>query len=697
VSFNRMFMLSLYLTLISSSTVIAAAEHEPIYMLLMIAACVLHAAVSARRPNFALPRSAIIAMAFFAVGYAIYDIRTAEYVLFSAAHFIVILQIIKLFHIKRDRDIKELLLMSFVLAGVSAVLTADILFAPTLVLYVMCGVASQMLFTIRNDMTAGGAEPAVTRRMIGIGVALTVGCLAGATTVFLTFPRIGPSFTPLVRQFRAGLTGFSETVSLRGSGTLEPNPQIVFRAALSGPKAAVACDAEQLLWRGISLEHFDGNMWTINHHGTLSDERSLMLPYDIITDQTDVLTQTIELAPNHSRVLFGMALVGRLEMLNTRNNRVMYNRRRHTFALRTNRPGSIIYRVDSLPPPPESVLATASPNVREPIRRDNSQLPDAIRSRVRPLARQIAPDSACPTRHEKVRAVLQYLKRNYTYSSELPGDVEDPVGHFLFEKKHGHCEMFASSMVVLLRSLDIPARMVNGYKGGEWNEFLKAYLVRQSNAHAWVEVYYPGTYQMPGNSSETGSWVEFDPTPAGGDAPAGGLVAYIARALDYIHIRWNDNVIDYGRDQQATLAKYLTNLLSHAVGWMNTAPREKQTLVQLAQQALLIVPAAAAALGAALLCVALLRRRPRRSKTSVSRSRTKFYRELIRLLERRGHRRLSSQTPLEFARCVLAAEGPQWSGVQTITEGFCRVRYGNAENAAEAEAALKELRNLAKR
>ena len=96
------------------------------------------------------------------------------------------------------------------------------------------------------------------------------------------------------------------------------------------------------------------------------------------------------------------------------------------------------------------------------------------------------------------------------YTLQLSRTVpHDPLANFLFERKQGHCEYFASSMAVMLRTLGIPSRVVNGFRTGEFNDLTSQYVVRASNAHSWVEAYFPGY-----------GWIAFDPTPGRGDAGA---------------------------------------------------------------------------------------------------------------------------------------------------------------------------------
>jgi transglutaminase-like putative cysteine protease len=114
-------------------------------------------------------------------------------------------------------------------------------------------------------------------------------------------------------------------------------------------------------------------------------------------------------------------------------------------------------------------------------------------------------------RYDQVRAIEKYLKQNYTYDLGVPPQERegDAVSYFLFDEKRGYCEHFASAMAVMARSAGIPARVVTGYGGGEYNPFTGLWEIRESDAHAWVEIYFG-----------TAGWVPFDPTP-GFDVPGG--------------------------------------------------------------------------------------------------------------------------------------------------------------------------------
>ena len=143
---------------------------------------------------------------------------------------------------------------------------------------------------------------------------------------------------------------------------------------------------------------------------------------------------------------------------------------------------------------------------------------------------------------QRAQRIWQHLRTDYSYSTELLGrGGASPIQDFLFRDRRGHCEYFASAMVLLLRSQEIPARLVTGFYGAEYSPWEGGYVVRQSNAHAWVEAWLP----------ERG-WTVFDPTPDDGlPSPASsGLLSSARQAWDALVFRWNRWVISYDFEDQ---------------------------------------------------------------------------------------------------------------------------------------------------
>jgi hypothetical protein len=287
-----------------------------------------------------------------------------------------------------------------------------------------------------------------------------------------------------------------------------------------------------------------------------------------------------------------------------------------------------------------------------------------------------------PTPYDKARAIENFLRSRYGYTLNLvgkPGD--DPLAHFLFVTRAGHCEYFASAMTILLRTLDIPAREVNGFLPGEYNDLAGDYIVRGSDAHSWVEVFFPGS-----------GWVTFDPTPAAADTS--GLLSRLAKYIDWVELSWSEWVVNYDFAHQVQMAQTLQrssqNWTQAVRAWFERAQihnRQRLKTMQLRHGILgLLLPVVLILLLVVLrydLIGKTMRRlrlywhlhtpeAPQANPLLASR----LYAELLRLLERHGFARRAAQTPLEFAMSVhTPVLAP---AVSEFTHIYASARYGGA-------------------
>src|SRR6185503_20252477 len=197
-------------------------------------------------------------------------------------------------------------------------------------------------------------------------------------------------------------------------------------------------------------------------------------------------------------------------------------------------------------------------------------LPEDLDPQIRDLAQKITAEAKTPL--EKVVRIEAYLKRNYKYTLTLtwnPGTK--PLSAFLFNAKSGHCEYFASAMAVLLRASGVPTRMVNGFLMGDYNPIGDAYIVRESDAHSWVEVYLPGA-----------GWTEFDPTPGSSTQPDAGLFAQLHNYADALGLFWNTYVLTYDTDSQGQLFR---NVQEQAESIHQNLEKRRNSLALMARRA----------------------------------------------------------------------------------------------------------------
>src|SRR5690606_38276448 len=147
-------------------------------------------------------------------------------------------------------------------------------------------------------------------------------------------------------------------------------------------------------------------------------------------------------------------------------------------------------------------------------------LPGGLPNRIGQLARKWAGDASDPDVIAKRLEVR--LRTDYRYDLDSPsGAAEQPLDHFLFESRSGHCEFYSTSMAVMLRTLGIPSRNVTGFMGGTFNRFGEFYAVRQGEAHSWVEAHIAGI-----------GWRRYDPTPAAAAEPTAKMNGMLALMRD---------------------------------------------------------------------------------------------------------------------------------------------------------------------
>ena len=226
------------------------------------------------------------------------------------------------------------------------------------------------------------------------------------------------------------------------------------------------------------------------------------------------------------------------------------------------------YEASSAPPnatPAE--LRVAGSNYPPDIRTHYLQMPE-LDPRVAELARQATSPAANP--YDKAMALQTYLQTRYQYTLDQGSiSAKDPLANFLFVRKAGHCEYFATAMTMMLRTLGIPSRYINGFQTGEYNDVGGDYIVRASDAHSWVEAYFPGR-----------GWITFDPTPAG-EAASHGWYASFAKYMDWIQYQWGEWIINYDFIHQVSLGQGVGRASRQwANGAKERASRERDALVE---------------------------------------------------------------------------------------------------------------------
>jgi hypothetical protein len=268
--------------------------------------------------------------------------------------------------------------------------------------------------------------------------------------------------------------------------------------------------------------------------------------------------------------------------------------------------------------------------------------------------------------YKQARTIERHLRKDYTYDLDSPsGANPDPLDHFLFDSKRGHCEFYSTAMAVMLRELGVPSRNATGFIGGTYNGFGEFYAVRQGDAHSWVEAFLPGR-----------GWTRFDPTPPASAAPQSeinGVFAFVRDLLEASAQRWNHHVVGYNLRQQVDLLrsvrdKYRRLKVSSKLG---LSSRRTWPL----------------AVGVLLLLVGVYYLVKQRRKTTATEEAPEvvaarnhevidLYRSLEAVLAHHGAARPASTPPLAHARSLSEIGHPLGAEALALTELYIEVRFG---------------------
>jgi hypothetical protein len=711
---ERFFRASLFLLLLTSAATLISTGKLDLVTTLVLPAALVYKGIRWWRGKSAelLPTTATwlvtVYLAFFPLDMFLFSrafvatsSNPAMYAaVLAAVHFLLFVQIIRLYSATTDRDALFLAMLSFAGILASAILTVDTAFLVFFFVFLLFGVATFVGLEIRRG--AKGAvfvsletRPEKSRRfnraLALAACSVAIGSILTGGVLFFFFPRFGAGYLGRAGLQPSLMTGFTDDVELGQIGEIKKDSAVVMRVKTGKPIAYPL-----LRWRGLALTSFDGKRWMSpdhRHYVVLAAPDGWIYPGDSnrrLQLSPGAVRYEVLLQPLATAAIFApsnvVALRGNFSGGSLRsgaNSLGSYLLRDATESLRmpTNNFINIRYEGFSIFPKvfPEKLRA-ASADYPPEILDTYLQLP-RLDPRIPLLASRITARAKTP--YDKTVAIETYLRTQFAYTLELTGKPgEDPLAHFLFETRAGHCEYFASAMAVMLRTLDIPSREVNGFLPGEYNDLGGDYIVRASDAHSWVEVYFPGR-----------GWLTFDPTPASTDDHS-GLFSRLNQYMDWMELTWNEWVINYDFAHQAALAQ---NLQHDSRNWNDALRkwfakkqemgRERLKFWQSRHDTLSIVLPVLLVFFLIVLRFQWIGRGIRRlrlfwqlrspqAKSANPQLASRLYAELLHLLERRGFPRRVSQTPLEFAAVVdVPALAP---AVREFTEIYAHARFGGA-------------------
>lgn len=634
--------------------------------------------------------------------------------LLAAIHLMLFATIVRLFSAKTTRDYLFLALLAFGSMLAAAILTVDTMFLLFFLLFLALAISTFISLEMQrsaDDSASALIEtgtPAARRLNRALSITsgtVGVAALVLGAVIFFLIPRFTAGYLSGFNLQPSLISGFSDNVELGQIGEIKRSSSVVMRIEVQGdPKAAAA-----MHWRGIALTTFDGRRWFNDSHQPFAVSQgpdgwlSLARDVDPLSPNARYrmpLHYTVLLEPMASDALFVAADPLRLrgQFVSDANGGGAALRRTYVVEDRTGSISNPFHNfenvqyeaVSAVPAVPMDLLRNAGADYADDIRAHYLQLPH-LDPRIPALARQIAGRATNP--YDQARAIESYLRNNYGYTLDLSTTPpSDPLANFLFQRRAGHCEYFATAMTVMMRTLGVPARYINGFLPGEFNSVGGDYIIRASDAHSWVEVYFPGY-----------GWLTFDPTPTSDEKPP-GLFARAGFYLDWFELQWNEWIINYDFFHQYTLAQTLQRTSRDwTARWRHifdntrntAADRVRAGLDRLAATPLWLV-VTLALLAIAGLCARsrTLRERlllawrvnARAGHPVPPHAAALFYRRMLLLLERRGWRKADAQTPLEFA-ASLPQDGAS-APVAQLTELYQASRFGGQRADAKTFAAL---------
>jgi len=458
--------------------------------------------------------------------------------------FLLLLMALKLLEMRARRDVFVVIFLCFF------ILLTQFLFSQGLPIAVLTLLAVVLLFFVLVSVNLVEADLPAGRKLRLVGLVLAK-AVPLAAAMFVLFPRVSGPLWGLPGDASGGRSGLSDSMTPGSISRLLESNDIAFRVRFEGTPPP----SEERYWRGPVFGHFGGRTWA-----PLRDRTAPVPSLEIRADARSAIDYTVTLEPSDREWLFALEMpaVDRVDGVGARfgadaqllttialNERVRYGVRSYTR-----------YSV-GLNETPQSL-------------REWTQLPAGFNPRTTEFAQALRRTNPQADGNEKlVVAVLDHLRRgSFTYTLAPPLLGRHSIDEFLFDTREGFCEHFSSAFVVLMRALDVPARVVTGYQGGDLNPVDDFMTVRQSDAHAWAEVWLAGR-----------GWVRIDPTAAvapvrieRGAAEIARQQGFVPRAFDVANFgllrslrfnwealqnAWNQWVLSYSSERQRALLSWL--------------------------------------------------------------------------------------------------------------------------------------------
>jgi len=643
------------------------------------AALILRVLMIAGVLRFELPPAIVTALTIAYIGFYPIDYYYVSRAFIPAAiHLVFFVAVVKILSARSNRDFLLLKVIAFLELLAACIVSASVNFFVFLLLFLVLGVATFASSEIRQSRQRAPASIRQTgagmpARLIAVVLCLSFSILVITAGLFFFLPRTARAAFQHFVPHRYHLVGFSDHVLLGQIGEVKKENIPVMHVKMDHPEDRSLA----LKWRGAALAQFDGRAWS---------NRPVPGRNRILRPDSDGLLNLED--PDEPRSRIGRAISYEVYLNDLAQDALFFagipqymridtpviRRPYGNYSAPFSDSRTVAYQVYSRIETPGGGAEI------KPLPADQRnvylQLPHTD-PRILALANKIVAGESAPARQAQL--VEDYLRTHYAYTLELPAtEPDDPIAFFLFHRKKGHCEYFASSMAVILRLLQIPSRVVTGFQSGIYNPISGSQLIRTSDAHSWVEAWLPGR-----------GWVTFDPTPADPNAQPLSAWTRLGFYADAVDVFWQDWVLNYNLDRQLQLASKVGKS-GRTLGWNWTnVPRWRKSQYWTPLRDFGFALAGLVALG---LLGRFLRRDGYRWWTARLRLRkalggsaeasdaTLLYQRMLKALRRRGIEKPAWLTPCEFARVV---EEPELSLlVEDFTSAYNELRFGRDARAA---------------
>jgi transglutaminase-like putative cysteine protease len=606
----------------------------------------------------------------------------------ATVHLVFFLAVIKILTARTNRDYLYTAIIALLELLAAALLSIQLNFFLFLGLFLLFAIATLTSGEIRRatqaveERSGQIARRTIRRlspRLAGLAALVTLGVLILTSALFFLLPRTANAALRHLASKGYYLPGFSNQVLLGQIGEIKTHSTAVMHVRVYNNNGRLYPNAK---WRGAALSDFDGKRWF-----NASDTG----PRLEVKDGSVILADNAQRRRRGNRVAYRVDLkdldsdalffAGEPEVLSVNATRVIRtsndNYRAGAGALSGLRYDVYSFFEENADP---AQLPLDSMGIPQAIRARYLQLPP-LDPRIPALARDMTAGEI--TVRGRAKAIEIRLRQSYGYTLELPKtQVPDPLAYFLFARRKGHCEYFASSMAVMLRSIGIPARLVTGFQSGTLNPITELYVIRASDAHSWVEAYLPGR-----------GWTAFDPTPFDPNALMPSLWARLAMYTDAADTFWQEWVVSYDLGRQLVLAdKMEQSSRKFRIDWLGWAGAsasrwEVQAGAWLKRYTAAVLVAFAIGLGSLLLGPKMwrllrLRQQARRAwsgRASIEDA-TVLYARFLDTLRAKGYSKPPWFTPTEFVRSL---RSPEIAAVaEQFVTAYQELRFGGKADAA---------------